>query len=182
MKDLVRKSKFLSLILRHKPEVIGIKLNETGWASIPDLLLKCEEHNNPISMEELLKIVKTDDKNRYSIREGYIRANQGHSIKIKVDFKEEQPPDILYHGTAKRFLPSIKKKGLVSQGRNHVHLSRDYDTAITVGTRHGCPSVLTIETGRMYSDGYTFYLSDNFVWLTPKVPKEYIKELKGKII
>ena len=115
---------------------------------------------------------------RYSFNENKskIRANQGHSINVDVELKPKEPPKILYHGTATRFSDSIKKQGLIPKGRLHVHLSRDVETAITVGKRHGKPIIFQVDCEAMLSDGYTFYLSENNVWLTDNVPCRYLTE------
>lgn len=173
-------SKFLSLILRHKPEEIGISLDENGWADVLELLSGINNTGRKINIDLLEEIVKTDNKGRYSFNEDKtkIRANQGHSIKVDVELKEIIPPDILYHGTAERFITNIldKKKGLKSMSRLYVHLSKDYDTAIKVGIRHGNPVVLKINAKQMKEDGYTFYLSENGVYMTKSVPYKYLEK------
>ena len=171
-------SKFISLILRHKPETIGISLDTYGWANVDELLDGINSSNNhKIDREILEDIVNNDSKQRYSFNENKtkIRANQGHSIKVDVELKEVIPPDILYHGTATRFINSIELSGLKSMSRLHVHLSKDYETAINVGKRHGEPIVLEIDAKRMHDDNYKFYLSDNGVYLTEFIPTNYIK-------
>lgn len=166
-------SKFISLILRHKPEAGNMELDEHGWASVEKLLKATN-----ITFEQLEDIVYTDEKSRYSFNtdKSLIRANQGHSVDVDVELLEKAPPDILYHGTATRFLDSIFTKGLTKQTRKYVHLSKDYDTAIKVGKRHGNPVVLKIDAARMWCNGYKFYLSDNGIWLTDNVPVEYISK------
>jgi len=128
------------------------------------------------TLEELQNVVASNDKNRFSLSEDglWIRANQGHSIEVELGYSPTAPPDILYHGTAERFLTSIKQRGLIKGKRHHVHLSADVDTATKVGRRHGKPVVLRIEAGRMYRDGFVFYLSGNGVWLTEPVPVQYL--------
>lgn len=169
--DLTKTSKFLSLILRHKPEEIGITLDKHGWAVVTELL-----DGMKITMETLEHIVATDEKKRYSFNEDktLIRANQGHSIPVDVELKECEPPEFLYHGTAEKYLTSILKEGLVPRSRLYVHLSKDFDTAINVGKRHGTPVVFRIATGEMYRKGHKFYLSENSVWLVESVPAEYM--------
>lgn len=176
MGSLEELGRFLSLVLRHKPEVIGIKLDENGWANVSELIIKMRMKGKYIDMGILKEIVETNNKKRYSFNEDktLIRANQGHSIKVDVELKEELPPDILYHGTATRFVESIKEKGLVAGNRLHVHLSRDMETAINVGSRHGKPVVLKIKTKQMSLDGIKFYKSENDCWLVESVPIEYI--------
>lgn len=171
--SLTTKSKFLSLVLRHKPEEIGLSLNSEGWADVAELVEKSD-----LSLGDLREIVATDNKQRYSFNadETKIRANQGHSISVDLGLKPQVPPDILYHGTSDRFLVSIGQKGLTKQSRQHVHLSKDETTAKTVGTRHGGKlSVLTIDSKQMQADGLQFFLSENEVWLTDNVPTKYIK-------
>ena len=175
----VKESHFLALVLRHKPEEAGIVLDEHGWADVGDLIAgmsaKC-----PFSREMLDEIVATDSKGRYSFNEDHslIRANQGHSIDVDVELEEKEPPEILYHGTAERFLDSILEQGLVPKSRLYVHLSADEATAIRVGRRHGNPVVLAIDAFTMYNAGIKFYLSKNGVWLTKHVPPQYITRIE----
>ncbi|HCQ6142668.1 TPA: RNA 2'-phosphotransferase [Clostridioides difficile] len=168
---------FISLILRHKPEIIGIKLDEYGYADVNELIEKINNAGRNINIEILEQIVKEDNKQRYSFNEdrSKIRANQGHSINIDVELKELEPPEYLYHGTATRFLDNIKNEGIIKQSRLYVHLSRDIDTAIKVGKRHGTPVILKINTGKMYENGYKFYLSENNVWLCEYIPFKYVE-------
>ena len=176
--DLIKLSKFISLILRHKPEIINLKLDSKGYV-YTDLLINNINENSDyeIDFEILKQIVDTDDKQRYSFNEDYskIRANQGHSINVDVGLEVKQPPDILYHGTSSNYIYSIIKNGINSKNRMYVHLSGDIKTAIAVGKRHGNPVVLEINAKRMYKDGIKFYLSKNNVWLTKYVPSKYIK-------
>lgn len=171
----VKIGKYLSLILRHKPQIIGIELDKNGWADTEELINGVKNKFPYFNMEQLEHIVKTNDKKRYSFNEdkSKIRANQGHSLNVDVELKEVQPPEFLYHGTARRFLFSIMKNGLVPGSRIYVHLSHDEETAERVGRRHGEPVVLKIEAGKMNKDGFSFYLSENGVWLTKLVPAEY---------
>ncbi|MDD3789409.1 MAG: RNA 2'-phosphotransferase [Petrimonas sp.] len=175
----IKLSKFLCLILRHKPDIVGIELDNRGWADVSNLLEGLYNAGKSISIERLKQIVETDNKNRFSFNEtgDKIRANQGHSIKIDLGYNPEQPPEILYHGTAKRFVESILANGLEKKKRHHVHLSPDVGTAIKVGQRHGEPVVFTVLSGQMFNDGILFYLTENGVWLTEKVPIEYISIL-----
>lgn len=168
-------SKFLSLILRHQPEKIGLQLDENGWALINDVL---DKSNLKFTFVELEEIVVTNDKQRFSFNEDKtkIRANQGHSLKtIDLDLEAQVPPEFLFHGTVERFIGSIKSKGLQKMKRQHVHLSINKETAIKVGTRRGKPIILTIKSLEMHNGGYQFYKSENGVWLTDKVPFEFIK-------
>jgi putative RNA 2'-phosphotransferase len=174
----VRISKFLSLVLRHQPEKIGLSLDQSGWASVGQLIEASRMRGFEFTPEELQNVVAGNDKKRFSLSEDglWIRANQGHSIKVELGYAPTAPPEILYHGTAERFLTSIKQQGLIKGKRHHVHLSADVDTATKVGRRHGKPVVLRIEAGRMSQDGFIFYLSANGVWLTDRVPVQYLTD------
>lgn len=176
--DKKRIGKFLSLVLRHSPETIGIELDENGWVNVQELIEKCKKHQYHFSMDDLIEIVETNDKRRYSFNEkrNKIRANQGHSIAIDLALTPVEPPGFLYHGTAIRFLPSIMEQGIVKGSRQHVHLSKDKETATKVGSRHGKPAILTIMSGKMYKDGILFYQSDNGGWLTDYVDSKYISK------
>jgi len=178
-KELIRKSKLLSLVLRHDPGAIGVTLDINGWAIVEDLLRKATSAGTKITYKELLEIVATNEKKRFDLdtEHGRIRANQGHSIEVDVEIPEALPPAELYHGTAIRNIDSILSQGLLKQGRQHVHLSLDASTARTVGSRHGAPVVFRVSSGDMSRRGYTFYLSKNGVWLTDKVPPEYLVTL-----
>lgn len=173
--SLKETSKFISLILRHKPEVIGITLDEHGWANVDELIAgvaKTHEFNADI----LEEIVRTDEKQRYSFNEDktLIRANQGHSIPVDVELDEVEPPVELWHGTGEKYVAAIDDQGLIPKSRLYVHLSKDRDTAVKVGKRHGMPVLYIVKAGEMYQDGYKFYLSQNGVWLTKKVPAKYL--------
>ena len=172
-------SKFISLILRHHPEAAYIELDEHGWAEVDKLIEGIRRTGKRINRELLEEIVRTDNKQRYSFNEDktYIRANQGHSVPVDVGLKEQEPPVFLYHGTAAGFLASIEREGFKPMGRLYVHLSKDVETAVNVGKRHGKPVVLKIHSGDMYRDGQAFYLSENGVWLTKKVVPEYFERL-----
>ncbi|MFZ4931680.1 RNA 2'-phosphotransferase [Chryseobacterium sp. Mn2064] len=169
-------SKFLSLILRHQPEIIGLNLDENGWADVTELLEKSSQKRKGFSIEELEEIVETNNKKRFAFNEDktMIRASQGHSIDIDLALETKQPPEFLYHGTAEANIPSILEKGIEKRGRQHVHLSADKETATKVGMRHGKPVILTIRTGEMHQKGIPFYRSANGVWLTDFVDSEYI--------
>lgn len=174
-------SKFISLILRHKPEVVGLNLDTHGYIEVKKLIEAINEKSDyRISLDILKDIVKTDNKQRYSFNKDntLIRANQGHSIKVDVELKEVVPPEYLFHGTAKRFINSIFQKGIVKGNRLYVHLSKDMETAIKVGKRHGEVAVLTIDAKAMYEKGYKFYLSQNGVYLCDYIPQEYIISIK----
>ena len=168
-------SKFMSLILRHKPETIGIILDEHGWANVEELIAGIAKTHD-FDMELLEEIVRTDEKQRYSFNEDktLIRANQGHSIPVDVELDEEQPPEELWHGTGEKYVSSIDVQGLIPKSRLYVHLSKDYETAIKVGQRHGKPVLYVVKAREMYQDGYKFFLSKNGVWLTKEVPAKYL--------
>lgn len=174
--DLTGKSKFISLILRHKPETIGITLDEHGWANVSELIDGISKTQD-FDMEMLEKIVAIDSKRRYSFSDDktLIRANQGHSIPVDVELPEKKPPVILYHGTGEKYVASIDEQGLKSKNRLYVHLSGDEATAKNVGSRHGKPVIYEIYAREMYNDGFIFYQSVNEVWLTKKVPIKYMK-------
>ena len=175
--SLTETSKFISLILRHKPETIGIQLDEHGWADVNELIRGISA-THKIDMDILEEIVRTDSKQRYSFNEDKtkIRANQGHSIPVDVDLDEKEPPEYLWHGTGEKFTEAIDQQGLIPKSRLYVHLSADKETAVTVGSRHGKPVIYRIKTGLMYKDGYKFYISKNKVWLTKEVPVRYMEK------
>lgn len=171
-------SKYLSLLLRHKPETIGLMLDENGWADVESLI------SNPkidFNLDELKEVVRTNDKQRFTFNEDQtrIRASQGHSLKeVDLELEKSTPPDVLYHGTVEKFIDSIRKTGLQKMNRNHVHLSADLETANKVAGRRGKPIILEIDTAKMLNDGHEFYLSQNGVWLTDQVEVGYI-DFKG---
>ncbi|MGG9964005.1 RNA 2'-phosphotransferase [Ferruginibacter sp. SUN106] len=175
-KQLKHISKLMSLVLRHKPEAIGLQLNENGWANVAELISKINEQGNNVNFDTINTVVDTNDKKRFAFNEDktMIRASQGHSIEVELNLKAVTPPDILYHGTAERFVESILKEGLNKQQRQHVHLSLLQETAKAVGARHGKPVILHINAKAMAEAGFVFYLSDNNVWLVNSVPVEYI--------
>ncbi len=172
-----RVSKFLSLVLRHEPQKIGIELDEAGWVDVQKLLDALATHNFPITLEELNQVVETSDKNRFAFSEDHtrIRASQGHSVEVELGYQPATPPEILYHGTVDRFLDSIRKSGLIKGQRHHVHLSPDTETATKVGDRRGKALILTINAAAMNKAGLLFYISANGVWLTDKVPPQFIE-------
>ncbi|MCD9611165.1 RNA 2'-phosphotransferase [Tenacibaculum maritimum] len=171
-------SKYLSLILRHSPETIHLKLDKNGWATISELLKNTHKYGTPFSIKELIFVVTTNDKKRFSFNDDKtkIRANQGHSIKhINLNLSPRTPPSLLYHGTVAKFLAPIRSDGLLKMGRQYVHLSTDLSTANKVASRRGKPVILTIKALEMHTRGFLFYLSENDVWLTDKVPSEFIE-------
>ncbi|AUC15158.1 RNA 2'-phosphotransferase [Tenacibaculum sp. SZ-18] len=177
-KEIKRISKFLSLLLRHQPETIGLNLDENGWADVEELIDKSKKRRMHFSISDLEKVVAENDKQRFSFNEdkSKIRANQGHSIKnVNLEFEAIEPPENLYHGTVEKFLESIKTNGLQKMNRQHVHLSEDVITATKVGSRRGKPIILVINSGWMFREGYEFYKSKNGVWLTDQVPSKFIQ-------
>jgi putative RNA 2'-phosphotransferase len=173
-KKQTRTSRFLSLVLRHKPEAAGIKLDAEGWVDVKTLLKGCEKHGHAISPEELAFIVENNDKKRFVVEGHRIRAAQGHSIAVELNYKPTEPPEYLYHGSTTRYVASIRDKGIIRGSRQHVHLSPDISTAIKVGLRHGYPVVFCISAKRMHGEGYKFYCAPNDVWLTDSVPAKYL--------
>ena len=174
---LTELSRYISLILRHKPEVIGITLDEHGWADVGELI-KGIVKDYEFNMDILEKIVRTDNKQRYSFNEDktLIRANQGHSILVDVELEKMNPPEYLWHGTGEKYVQSIDKKGLISKSRLYVHLSKDKETAVNVGKRHGKPVIYGVKSEEMSKAGYDFYCSKNGVWLTKEVPIEFLEK------
>lgn len=170
-------SKFLSLILRHSPGTIGLTLDTNGWANVEELLWKSGKHNRSFSKSDLEELVITNDKQRFAFNEDKtrIRASQGHSIEVELNLQREAPPEVLYHGTVERSIEGIRAEGLKKMGRQYVHLSRDKEAAEKVGTRRGKAVIVSIYSGAMYRDGFTFYRSENGVWLTDNVPVQYIR-------
>ena len=172
-------SKFISLILRHKPETISITLDEHGWADVQELIAGINRSGgHSLDMETLEEIVRSDEKQRYSFNEDHtrIRANQGHSIPVDVELEEKTPPGILWHGTGEKFIDSIDAHGLIPKSRLYVHLSSDKETAKKVGSRHGRPVIYEIDCRQMAADGYRFFESANHVWLTKEVPVKYLRK------
>lgn len=174
---LVKTSKFMSLVLRHKPETIGLGLDANGWAEIGALVEKAGAHGVALTREQIAEVVATSDKQRFAIDATgtRIRANQGHSVEIDLGLQPRAPPDTLFHGTGEKSVAAIRSEGLMAGQRQHVHLSRDEETAGKVGSRHGRPVVLRIAAGRMREQGHVFFLSTNGVWLTDCVPAEFIE-------
>lgn len=175
MRDPVSASKFLSLVLRHKPELIDLHLDEAGWADIDDLIRQARDHH-ALDRAIIERVVANNAKQRFAISDDgrRIRANQGHSIDVDLGLAPRTPPDLLYHGTATRFVAAIRREGLNKRGRQHVHLSADAVTATNVGARHGKPVVLTIHAGVMATAGHVFLRSANGVWLADAVPPAFI--------
>lgn len=176
-KTTTKIGKLMALVLRHRPDALGLEMDEHGWVRTDDLIEKINGTNQYVlDMDLLEEIVRTDSKQRYSFNDDktLIRANQGHSIPVDVGLVQATPPDILYHGTATRFTESIDSQGLLPQSRLYVHLSQDADTATNVGRRHGTPVVYQVDCQAMLRDGYEFFKSENGVWLTKEVPARYL--------
>lgn len=175
-KEINNTSKLLSLVLRHEPSYLGIELDEEGWTDIDFLINKIQQKGTKIDFESLSNIVETNNKKRFAFNEDLtkIRANQGHSVEVNLNYESIIPPEILFHGTASRFSDSIKETGLIKQSRLHVHLSSNEETANKVGQRHGKPIILKIKAFEMAENGFVFHLSENNVWLTDNIPTDYI--------
>ncbi len=179
-KKAKKRSKFFSTLLRHRPDLIGLEIEEGGWTNIKDFLNKINKHNNgkSITLQELEYIVETDDKKRFGFNEDKtkIRANQGHSINVKMNYEPKTPPSVLYHGTATKNVDSILKNGILKGNRQYIHLSTDQETAFKVGSRHGKPYIFKIETFKMQAAAIEFYCSENGVWLVDFIPKEFLEK------
>lgn len=175
-KQIVKTSKFLSLILRHQPEKVGLILDPAGWVEIDTLLAAIARHGRPITRESLDQLVRDNDKQRFAVSEDgrRIRANQGHSVEVELDHAAAEPPDELFHGTPDHFLEAIRGDGLKKMRRHHVHLHERPDVATTVARRRGKPVVLTIRAGQMHQSGIEFFVTPNRVWLVDRVPVEFI--------
>jgi putative RNA 2'-phosphotransferase len=176
-KDQKRASKFMSLVLRHQPDVAGLTLDDAGWASVDDLLEGLARKNRCLSRSELQQIVEFNDKKRFEFSEdgNQIRASQGHSVSVELGYEPQIPPPILLHGTVEKFLDSIREKGLIKGSRQHVHLHDDRQVAIQVGSRRGRPVILEVDAAAMASQGFEFFCSTNSVWLTDHVPPRFIR-------
>jgi putative RNA 2'-phosphotransferase len=174
---LVTVSKYLSKHLRHQPEALGLTLEPGGWVCIDTLLQAAADNGFRISYDEFLECVETNDKQRFSIDDSgdRVRANQGHSVAVDLQLDPKEPPGQLYHGTVERFLESIEAQGLLKGRRQHVHLSLDRATATKVGARRGKPIILIVDAAGMHLAGHVFYVSTNGVWLTDRVPPQFLK-------
>lgn len=175
-KETIRASKFLSLILRHEPERVGLKLGEAGWVGVDELLQAANRNGVALTVDDLKHIVATSDKKRFAFSDDgqWIRANQGHSVEVDLQYAPQTPPEILYHGTATRFLDGIRQHGLQRMARHDVHLSAETKVTFQVGSRHGKPVLLTIRAGDMHRVGFEFRCSANGVWLVNHVPPQFI--------
>lgn len=176
-RETVKTSKFLSLILRHEPGRVGLRLGEAGWVDVDELLEAVNRHGVALSLEQLQHVVATSDKKRFAFSEDgrRIRANQGHSVEVDLQYAPQTPPEILYHGTAVQFVESIRRHGLQRMERHDVHLSVDPQTTLQVGSRRGKPVLLKIRAGEMHRAGHVFSCSANGVWLVPEVPSRFIE-------
>ncbi len=176
-KEIIKSSKFLSLILRHEPERAGLKLGDAGWVGVDELLQAVNSHGVTLTLDQLKHIVATSDKKRFAFSEDgmRIRASQGHSVEIDLQYPPQIPPEVLYHGTAVRFLDSIRQQGLQKMERHDVHLSAETKVTVQVGGRHGKPALLTIRAGDMHRAGFVFRCSANGVWLVDRVPPQFIQ-------
>jgi putative RNA 2'-phosphotransferase len=174
---LVRTSKFMSQVLRHAPETVGLRLDEAGWVDVDELFAAAAQAGVQLDRPTLERVVAENDKKRFAFSEDgvRIRASQGHSVSVELGLEPQAPPDILFHGTADRNLDSIRAQGLIPGRRTHVHLSADEETAVNVGRRHGRPVVLRVAAGAMHRAGHPFYRSDNGVWLTDAVAPDHIQ-------
>jgi putative RNA 2'-phosphotransferase len=175
-KERTRISRFLSLVLRHKPAEIGLQLDAQGWADVAELTEKAAAVGKIFTPQDLEEIVATNDKQRFAYNDDKtrIRASQGHSIEVELQLEMAAPPEQLYHGTVEKFLQAIQSQGLRKMNRHHVHMSKDRATAEKVGERRGEAVILTISSGDMSRDGFVFYRSENGVWLTDHVSAKYI--------
>lgn len=169
-------SKFLSFVLRHEPDRIGIRLDAQGWVAVDDLLAGLAAAGKDIDRAKLETIVATSEKKRFTLSEDgvWIRAAQGHSVKVDLGLEAVEPPETLYHGTATKSIDAIMAEGLKPRSRQQVHLSQDIETATKVGARHGDPVILTVAAGQMHRDGCIFNRAENGVWLTDTVPTAYL--------
>ena len=181
-KSLTSTSKFMSLVLRHQPELIGLKLDAAGWVPLDELVAKARSARHPLTVDLVHEVVRTSDKQRFAISEDglRIRANQGHSIDVELDLPVQTPPPVLFHGTARQFWPSIQREGLSKRARHHVHLTTDLKIAGAVGQRYGELVMLQVDAARMVADGHVFHVSANGVWLTDAVPAAYLSVIPSR--
>ena len=175
-------SKFLSLILRHAPETVGLTLEANGWVKVDDLIRACAKNGRDFTLSELQEVVETNDKKRFAFDESgrKIRASQGHSVEVEIDFEQKTPPAVLYHGTAEKNVGLILQDGLRKMNRHHVHLSADRQTALKVGIRHGKPVIFEIDAPAMLENNHQFFVSANGVWLTKSVPPQFLRLIEDE--
>ncbi len=176
--NLKKVSKSMSYVLRHRPDSIDLTLGPNGWVLIDELLAAFGRNGQPYSKQLIETVVAESNKQRFELSEdgSMIRARQGHSVEVDLGYEPAVPPDVLYHGTATRYLASILEKGLIKGNRHHVHLSTNKETMLAVAMRHGKPALLAIDAKQMHADGYPFYVTGNHVWLTDQVPSRYLSE------
>jgi putative RNA 2'-phosphotransferase len=181
--ELTAVSKFLSYVLRHQPQSIGLTLGEGGWVSVESLLEACARHGKSLDLATLERVVRENSKQRFAFSpdRASIRASQGHSVDVELGYSAATPPAVLYHGTVERFLPAIHRQGLQRGERHHVHLSADKTVAASVGQRRGKPVVLEVDAAAMVGDGHAFFRSDNGVWLTHEVPARFLREVAANV-
>jgi len=174
-KEITNISRFMSLVLRHQPEKIGLTLDAQGWTSVTDLIEKMQKAGKKLDFPLLEEVVANNNKKRFAFNEdkSRIRASQGHTIEIELGYEPQEPPELLYHGTAFKHIASILQKGILKGDRHHIHLSKDRETALNVGTRHGKPVLLIIKAKRMFNEGIPFFCSENGVWLTEYIHPKY---------
>lgn len=174
----VKVSKYLSMVLRHHPDAVGITLDEAGWVDVDVLIAACAAKGRRFSRAELDHVVANNNKRRFAYSEDgrRIRASQGHSVAVELGLEPVEPPAVLYHGTAARTLPLILAEGLRPMSRQDVHLSADVETAVRVGSRHGRPVVLVVDARGLAAEGHVFRVSANGVWLTDRVPPEWLRQ------
>lgn len=173
--DVVRVSKRLSFALRHRPDALGLVLDPHGWVDVDALLAALASSGHPLTREQLHRVVAENDKQRFELRAGQIRAQQGHSVDVDLDLQPLTPPPVLWHGTVERAVEPILREGLRPGRRRHVHLSPDLETATRVGSRRGRPVVLTVDATAACAGGVRFFLSGNGVWLADSVPPEHVR-------
>jgi putative RNA 2'-phosphotransferase len=174
--DLVRRSKFLALVLRHAPETVGVTLDRAGWVSVTELLAGCERAGKRMSLDDLREVVTTNNKRRFEFNEDctLIRARQGHSTDVDLEYEPCSPPELLYHGTYSEAVEAVRSSGLKKMKRHHVHLSTELRLAMEVGSRRGKPVLVTVQSGEMHRAGHVFYLTGNNVWLVDEVPPQFL--------
>ena len=175
--DRKHHSRFLSLLLRHRPELAGLQLDAAGWVGVDALLAGLAQNDHALSREQLHEVVATNDKRRFELDASgeRIRAVQGHSVEVDLGYAPAVPPDVLLHGTHTAVLPAIRRQGLLRMQRHHVHLHQDPALAATVGGRRGQPVVLRVRAAAMAAAGHVFFVTPNGVWLTEHVPPQFLE-------
>ena len=168
-------SKHISLLLRHKPEIGNLILDEHGWVET-EKLIEAVSQQRLLDKETLEEIVSSDSKSRYEFSDDHrmIRARHGHSVPVVLDIEPTIPPDVLYHGTSENVKDVILSEGLKPMVRRYVHLSSDPNTARNVGKRHGRAVVLKVDAGGLSAKEEKFYQTAGGIWLVASVPPEFI--------